>query len=451
MNPPRRSPWRSLWRAVPDAPRLRFHVACGTNTAAEARTALRALLARDLFEEAPIAAFERAGARALGQEHGFAFGAGRMALHAALEALDLRSGDEVILPGYTCVVVPNAMLYRGLRPVYADVEPVTWNLDPARVEERIGPRTRAIYLQHTLGLSADVDAIVALARRHGLAVVEDCAHSLGATYRGRPHGSFGDVSFTSLDRSKVVSAHLGGLVATSNERLAARLAEIRARTPQLAARQVRAILFTFLAKFACYHPRWFWLGRPVMGALRRAGLLWWFRDENALEPPRGRPYPYPCRLSAPQARIGSSQLAGLPAALAHRRAVARWLEERLGFYATTRRLHGGFDEQCWLRYSFLVRDREEFERRLRRRFELATWFTSPVFGREGDLAVVGYVAGSCRVGEFAARHLVNLPTHPRIRLDLLERILGPHLDWIRTRMLSAEEAERVATAETSVG
>ena len=165
-----RSPAELLWRLVPDAPRLRYNAFTGSNTASEWWRALRDLPG-DLRDEAPQRAYEAVFAARVGCAHAFSFAAGRMALYALLEALELQPGDEVVLPGFSCVVVANALRYRGLHPVFADIDPRTFNLDPERAAARLSPRTRALYLQHTFGISAEAERLRALADRHGLLVI----------------------------------------------------------------------------------------------------------------------------------------------------------------------------------------------------------------------------------------------------------------------------------------
>ena len=124
--------------------------------------------------------YEAAFSRLLGPDvRAFAFWKGRVALYAILRALGVGAGDEVLIAGFTCVVVPNAVRFAGATPVYADIAPGSYNLDPASAERTITPRTRAMIVQHTLGLPAELDELLALAEQHNLVVIEDCAHTLG--------------------------------------------------------------------------------------------------------------------------------------------------------------------------------------------------------------------------------------------------------------------------------
>jgi dTDP-4-amino-4,6-dideoxygalactose transaminase len=420
-----------MWRKMlPDFPERRYTVLGGTNLWREWPGAWSALLGPRGTEEV-VRQFEAEAARRCGCRHAIAFGAGRMGLYAILESLGLGAGDEVILPGFTCTVVPNAFVYRGVKPVYADISPVTFNIDPDRVEALVTPRTRAICMQHTFGVSCDAGRLREIARRHGLVLIEDAAHSLGATHGGVPHGALGDVAFVSTDRTKVINTHLGGFATTNDDALAAKLAGIRDRSPALARGAARRAAFSFLAEFSLRQPEILWIGRPALGALRRAGMLFQWTDEEMNRLPEG--YPYPCRLEPAQARVGLSQLAALDANLRHRRMIAKWLEERIGWNGAA--LPGRLEEQAWLRYSFLVRDRDEFVARFGRRIELGIWFPTVIFQREKDTEAVGYRAGDCPVAENVARRIVNLPTHPRIPLALIESLWKREGVWLRTQLV----------------
>src|SRR6266567_1372289 len=140
---------------------------------------------KQLVQGPHIAEFEQEFLRVLGgRGHVRAVSTeyGRMALYFILKALDIPAGSEIIVPALTFWVVPEIARVAGLIPVFADVDPVTFTLSPAAVERAVTPRTRAVLPTHLYGLSCDMDPILDIARRHGLQVIEDCAHSLGATY-----------------------------------------------------------------------------------------------------------------------------------------------------------------------------------------------------------------------------------------------------------------------------
>ncbi|WP_423222615.1 DegT/DnrJ/EryC1/StrS family aminotransferase [Candidatus Amarolinea aalborgensis] len=167
-----------------------------------------------------IREFERKFADLSGARYGVACANGTVALHLALATLGLEPGDEVIIPTFTMIATANAVTYCGGRPVLADAEPCTWNMDLNQVEDRITPRTRAIVPVHTYGHPVDMDALRQIADRHGLLVFEDAAEAHGARYKGRPVGSLGDAACFSFYGNKIITTGEGGMVTTNNEQIA---------------------------------------------------------------------------------------------------------------------------------------------------------------------------------------------------------------------------------------
>ena len=174
------------------------------------------------FPNALASRFADAFAAAVGARHAFAVANGTIAIEIALKAGGLRPGDEVILPAYTFEASAAPVLRLGGVPVFADVSPDTYCLDPQAAAAAVTPRTRAILPVHLAMCMADMDALGALAERHGLRVVEDCAHAHGARWKGRGAGSLGDAGAFSLQSSKLLTAGEGGVVTTSDDEIAER-------------------------------------------------------------------------------------------------------------------------------------------------------------------------------------------------------------------------------------
>src|SRR6188474_2655566 len=147
-----------------------------------------------------------------GSSAAFAFMGGRVALSACIDALGLKKGDEVVVPGYTCIVVPNAFAHAGIDVRYCDIELDTFGPDFDSLRAAITPRTRAVLVQHLYGLVCrDFEKILDFATDRKLLLIEDCAHSLGASFRGRKVGNWGDAGFYSTEQSKVISTFNGGI------------------------------------------------------------------------------------------------------------------------------------------------------------------------------------------------------------------------------------------------
>ncbi len=177
----------------------------------------------ELIQGPEIRAFESAFAVRLGVGDAVTASYGRVAFFYLLNAMQLPAGGEVILPALTFWVVPEMVRVAGLTPVFADIDPSTFNLDPAAFERAITDRTVAVVPTHLYGLPCRMDAIMAVASRHNVRVIEDCAHALGATYQGQQAGTFGDAAFFSFQTLKPLNTYGGGMAIARNPEVLARV------------------------------------------------------------------------------------------------------------------------------------------------------------------------------------------------------------------------------------
>ena len=173
-----------------------------------------------------VRALEDAFARLVGVRHAIATSSGTTALHLAMLAHNLGPGDEVITTPFTFIASVNSIMYTGAKPVFADIEETTFNIDPAKLEAAITPRTRAVMPVHLYGQPCDMDEICSVARRHGLVVLEDAAQAVGATYHDRQVGSFGTAIF-SLYATKNIMSGEGGVITTDDDGVADRARLLR--------------------------------------------------------------------------------------------------------------------------------------------------------------------------------------------------------------------------------
>lgn len=174
-----------------------------------------------------VSQFEEAFSRRVGRQHGIACANGSAALDIAVAALRLGPGDEVILPTFTIISCAAAIVRAGATPVVVDADPDTWNMVPEQVAAAITPRTAAIMVVHIYGLPVDMDPILELSERYGLAVIEDAAELIGGTYKGKPCGSFGHISTFSFYPNKHITTGEGGMVVTNDLALAERCRSLR--------------------------------------------------------------------------------------------------------------------------------------------------------------------------------------------------------------------------------
>jgi perosamine synthetase len=190
--------------------------------------ALAEVIASGWVSQGPrVRAFEEAFAERVGAAEAVAVTNCTTALQLSLYASGVRPGDEVIVPSLSFIATANAVWQCGATPVFADVDPRTYNLDPLSAARAITPRTRAIMPVHQIGLPANMDPFIALAEANGLALVEDAACAVGATYKGRPIGSLGPPTCFSLHPRKVITTGEGGMITTNDPDLADRLRKLR--------------------------------------------------------------------------------------------------------------------------------------------------------------------------------------------------------------------------------
>ena len=393
----------------------------GTTTFEDCLIALRYLVhPRQLVDGESIAEFERAFAEQIGVRYAYSFCHGRVGLYGLLSGLGIGPGAEVLLQAPTHIVVANAIRYTGARPVYVDCRLDNYNMDLEQAEQRITPRTKALVLQHTFGLPVDLDVALDLTRRHGIYLIEDCVHALGATYDGRQVGSFGHAAFFSSEETKTISTTMGGMVVTDDPELAARVQEFQQSCARLSTWQT----FRYVLKLALYH----WMTEPHVHQYTRA-IYEFLGKRNPLPQPTTdeevygrRPANYEQRLSNAQAALGLRQLRRLETNVAHRRAIAAAYSELLSAEGYKVPQAPAKAEPVYVRYPVWVEDPALAARVATRRATLGTWFSSVL--EEADTPACGdYEMGSCPRAEEAAKHLINLPTNPRVNARDVEAIV----------------------------
>lgn len=186
----------------------------------EEKQAVLEVLDSGMIAQGPrVKAFEEGFAAMCGVQHAVATSSGTTALHVALLAHGIGPGDEVITSSFTFIASANSVLFTGAKPVFVDIDPATFNLDPAQIEAAITPRTKAIMPVHLFGLTCDMDAIMEIATRHRLVVIEDACQSHGAEYKGKRAGSFGTGTFSLYPTKNITSAE-GGMITTDDETIA---------------------------------------------------------------------------------------------------------------------------------------------------------------------------------------------------------------------------------------
>jgi len=348
---------------------------------------------------------------------------GRVALREVLKALGVGPGDEVAIQAFTCLAVPLPIMSLGATPVYVDVNPDDLGMNVSDLEKKVGPRTRAIVVQHTFGIPADVERVLEVAAKWRIPVVEDCCHVFGATVSGQEVGSFGIAAFYSFEWGKPLVAGLGGGLRVNDPDLLTTL-EARHRSlrkPPLL--QQAMIESQYLAYRMVLSGRTYWMMREIYHRLSRLGLLVGsFRREDF----QGGPNDEYNWTMAPRCEARLRKRLNLVGQLvAHHRRIADRYERGLrALGLNTWQVPQG-RQPVYLRYPIRCKNKEAILSFARsKRIELSGIFRTPVHPVELNHAhLVGYVKGACPVAEELCRSLVSVPVGLRVQDRDVDRTL----------------------------
>lgn len=354
--------------------------------------------------ETAIKSFEASFAQWNGSLGARSFMGGRVALSAAIAALQLKPGDEVVIPAYTCVVVRNAFSFAGVAVRFCDIELDTFGPDIDALKAALSSATRAILVQHLYGLVArDFEKILELARGRHIPVIEDCAHALGAGLRGQKVGTFGDVGFYSTEQSKVISTFNGGVAVTNNAQLLERLDAYQRACPFPSPDRTGKLLRNFVLQYQLQKPSWRWLTSAYHRYRRRKDILQSTTDQEL----RGvRPAHYGQRMPPPIAELARGQMRKVDAYNELRRAhAAHWAKvcAQRGYEAPLA-IEGS--TPVYLRYPVMVpANRKQDVAWCTREFGVrpGVWFS-------GELHPVARPLPDCPNARLAVERCINLPT-----------------------------------------
>ncbi|MFH1584718.1 MAG: peptidoglycan bridge formation glycyltransferase FemA/FemB family protein [Patescibacteria group bacterium] len=355
-----------------------------------------------------IAEFERAFGEYLDIPFTFSFNSGRSAFLALLTALRLEKGDEVLVQAFTCNAVPNPVLWAGLKPVYVDCAE-DYNMDPKDLEKKITPRARVVVVQHTFGIPAELERIQKICRERKLFLIEDCAHALGAKYKGKKVGTFGDAAFFSFSRDKAISCVYGGMALTREEELASRVASFRAETGYPSFFWTFQQLLHPLLMNLLVLPFYGVGGKYLLVAFQGLRIL--SKAVHRKEKKGKKPSYFPKRLPAALAFLALHQFAKLDRFAVRRRELAAFYRERLA-----KRIPSAAWKEGALFLRVPVRHanaREVIRKAWSRNLLLGDWYTTPIAPYDTDSKKMGYEWGSCPKAEELAKTTLNLPTHIR--------------------------------------
>jgi len=365
----------------------------------------------------------------LGVKYAVSFNSGRSAFYAILMALrslgdeGLKAGDNVALQAFTCNAAINPILWANLKPIYIDCDKENFNISVSDLKNKIKPENKVLVVQHTFGLPANMDEIVAICKDNNLILVEDCAHSLGAEFNGQKLGTFGKASFFSFSRDKIISSVYGGMAVTNDPSLADKLRQ---------------------AQDEFGMPNWLWVRQqiwhpillnyiilPVYNFLDLGKIFlilsqWLHILSKAVhwKEKRGqRPDYFPKAMPNALAVMALNQFEKLGNFNNHRQKIANYYYENLKnteFILPTKK------DNIFLRFTIKHKKAHEiiYSAWHKQNILLGDWYTTPIAPFDTKLEQMQYKTGMCPTAEKLAQITLNLPTHINISLKDAERVVN---------------------------
>ena len=342
-----------------------------------------------------------------GFRNAFAFNSGRSSLIAILKAMEIKNGDEVIIQSFTCNAAVNPIKYIGATPVFVDIND-DLNISIKDLKNKITPKTKAIMVQHTFGSPAEIDKIKEICLEKKIYLIEDCAHSLGAMYKGEFCGFFGDASFFSFGRDKVISSVYGGMVTVNNELLIDEVSKFQKelKNPSVFW-TIQQLLHPVLLNriiLPLYNIK---IGRILMALFLNLNIL-----SKAVTKKEGMgilPEYFPKKMPSSLSYLAINQLKKLENYNNHRREIAQYYNHLF--------LKGEInDNSIYLKYPLFVDSPSEIINKLRKYniYINDGWSGSPIVPSSTDLNKVCYKMGSCPNSEEVSKKIILLPTHINI-------------------------------------
>ena len=378
---------------------------------------------KELTEARPLSKLEEEFKRYLGIKYAISFNSGRSALMAILDSLGLKKGEEVLLQAFTCNAAVNPIIWTGLKPVFVDCNEKTFNIDIEDLKRKITPKSKVLMVQHTFGLPADLDEILEICQKNNLILIEDCAHSLGASYKGKKVGTFGKAAFFSFSRDKVISSVYGGIAVTNDGALAKKLKEFQEKIG---------------------YPSYFWIFQqllhpilmnwlilptyPILGKYLLILFQWLQILSKAVhwKEKRGqKPNYFPKRLPNALAFLALNQFKKLEKFNNHRKEIADFYYQELKGTIFELPKNPENRKQIFLRFPIKhLKAHQIIKQAWQKNLLIGDWYDIVIAPHDTKLEKMQYNFGSCPKAEKLAKETFNLPTHINTSKKDAQRIVN---------------------------
>lgn len=350
----------------------------------------------------------------------FTYYRGRVGLYAIMQALGIGKGDEVATQAFTCIAVPEAIMSAGARPLYIDLESAGFNMDAADLESRITPATRAIIVQHTFGIPADLGYIVRVAHQRGLPIIEDCCHTLATTYKGQVVGTFGMGSFYSYEWGKPIVIGIGGSALINDIPLRKKIENQYHAYQSPSPIGCYRLQLQYLAHKLFYRPSLYWKVKALYHILGKSGAA----QSNYNPINEGRmAKDFLLRMSKPLQKRLVKKLQKLDIQTQHSRWVVSEYQSKIKSALVSHPIIPTDSDTVFARYPMIAKDKSTLLTKARSaNVELADWYSTPIHPlTTSEWPLVHYEAGSCPNSEKRCEQVVTLPTHGAVKKNYIDR------------------------------
>ncbi|MDY6867094.1 MAG: DegT/DnrJ/EryC1/StrS family aminotransferase [Chloroflexota bacterium] len=372
---------------------------------------------------------------------------GETAIYTSLLAMGIGQGDEVILQSFTCPSVPYPIINSGATPVYVDIDPTTFSLDPNKIEEKISKKTKAIVIQHTFGIPAAIDPILDIARTYNLWVIEDCCHAFGARYKGQEVGTFGDVAIYSFGWYKPLVLGVGGAAVVNNSFLRQKMVALQKATITPSLKETFMMHTQYFAYELLSNPSLFWFQRDIYHKIKnyRQRKARAASQRNKKESPpqenkisqevqnQGNIPPQNGKINVKgiipfqKKRLFQKLDQFTGDTIPHQSWIVSQYEKRLSRTHYKPLELDDHLEPVFYKYPLLSDHQEDILKEApEARIELSNLFVSPIYPpwRRRLWGRLGYQPGTCPISEGISDRIIALPVHAKVQTKQIEKTIA---------------------------
>ena len=354
---------------------------------------------------------------------------GRVALSAILNSMEVGENDEVVVQAFTCVVVVNAIIYQGAIPVFTDIDSNSLNSTVNQIKKSITPKTKAIILQNTFGLSTHVDEIIDIAKSKNIYVIEDCTHGFGGSYEGHKNGFFADASFYSSQWNKPFSTGLGGIAVVRKSQLQNRIKRINKTLLNPTKKDIFSLKILIFVRHNFVNSFTFWKLVKIYRWLSKYNII---LGSSSAEEIKGiiKPVDYFKGKSEFQMKIGLKALMKFNDLIVLRKQNANIYREFISKKKKTLLQDGNDKNHSYLKFPLLVKERDSFLILAEKnKIELGEWFNSPIHPVKENLEMWGIDLKKIPNSQNISNKIINLPTDSK-NIDKVLLFMEKYLDKI---------------------